>query len=55
MSFFESEIVQKSRGDQPQAARDRQSVAVHPLMETGDRIDFFDAMLDLIERQKVFT
>ena len=55
MSFFESEIVQK----EAEEINLKQQEIVNrlpfiPLMETDDRIEFFDAMLDLIERQKVF-
>lgn len=55
MSFFESEIVQK----EAEEINLRQQEIVNrmpfiPLMDLEDRIDFFDAMLDLIERQKVF-
>ena len=52
MSFFESEIVQK----EAEEINLKQQEIVNrlpfiPLMETDDRIEFFDAMLDLIERQ----
>ena len=55
MSFFESEIVQK----EAEEINLKQQEIVNrlpfiPLMETDDRIEFFDAMLDLIDRQKVF-
>ena len=55
MSFFDSEIVQK----EAEEINLRQQEIVNrmpfiPLMDLDDRIEFFDAMLDLIERQKIF-
>jgi len=55
MSFFESEIVQK----EAQEISLKQQEIVNrmpfiPLMDLEDRIEFFDAMLDLIDRQKIF-
>ena len=55
MSFFDSEIVQKEAEEislLQQAIVNRMPFI--PLMTNDDRIEFFDAMLDLIDRQKVF-
>ena len=55
MSFFESEIVQKEAEEINLKQQEIVSrLPFIPLMETDDRIEFFDAMLYLIERQKVF-
>ena len=55
MSFFDSKIVQQ----EAQEISLKQQEIVNrmpfiPLMTSDDRIDFFDAMLELIERQKIF-
>ena len=55
MSFFDSKIVQQ----EAQEISLKQQEIVNrmpfiPMMTSDDRIDFFDAMLELIERQKIF-
>lgn len=55
MSFFDSEIVRKEAEEislKQQEILNRMPFIT--MMETDDKINFFDAMLDLIERQKVF-
>lgn len=55
MSFFDSEIV---RQEAQEISLKQQEILNRmpfiPMMESDDKVDFFDAMLDLIERQKVF-
>jgi hypothetical protein len=55
MSFFDSKIVQQ---EAEEISLKQQNIVNRmpfiPMMTSDDRIDFFDAMLDLIERQKIF-
>ena len=55
MSFFDSKIVQQ---EAEEISLKQQEIVNRmpfiPMMTSDDRIDFFDAMLDLIERQKIF-
>lgn len=55
MSFFDSEIVQQ---EALQISLKQQEIVNRmpfiPMMTSKDRLEFFDAMLDLIERQKIF-
>lgn len=55
MSFFDSEIVRKEAEEislKQQEILNRMPFIT--MMETDDKINFFDAMIELIERQKVF-
>ena len=55
MSFFDSKIVQQ---EAEEISLKQQEIVNRmpfiPMMTSDDRIDFFDAMLELIERQKIF-
>ena len=55
MSFFNSEIVRKEAQEislKQQEILNRMPFI--PMMDTDDRVNFFDSMIDLIDRQKIF-
>lgn len=55
MSFFDSEIVRKEANEISFLQQDiLNRMPRIPLMEHDERVQFFDDMIDLIERQKIF-
>jgi hypothetical protein len=55
MSFFDSEIVRKEANEISFLQQDiMKRMARIPIMERDERIQFFDDMIDLIDRQKIF-
>lgn len=55
MSFFDSEIVRKEANEISFLQQDIiKRMPRIPLMELDERIQFFDDMIDLIDRQKIF-
>lgn len=55
MSFFDSEIVRKEANEISFLQQDiLKRMPRIPLMELNERVQFFDDMIDLIDRQKIF-